>query len=240
MEGPSTNKCNRWWLLGFVALGAFFLRGHLADIQTNERARVDATFEGRTAAQWLASTGWTLSGENDEARRAIKQLGTNSIPGLIKVLQTSGSMWELRFLWHVPFARKLHGSSLTKAELKTRAIDAIALLGEEGRAAVPVMLKLANSRSEWIDARNKAIGYLALYGYTDEAVRASLNALRNDPEVGGAASSAFHVAEQRLAEQQLRASLSAIQEIVRQNAPLPTNLPPLDTSIEIQPLWKAR
>ncbi|EEF60838.1 hypothetical protein Cflav_PD4007 [Pedosphaera parvula Ellin514] len=106
----------------------------------------EPSYKGRTMAQWLSAAnrpGNAQSNEYRDSMVAIKAIGTNAIPTLLKYLEARDSTFTLRVNSFLPRTLRLHFNLATAHEKHEWAYLSFADLGKEGLPAVPALGELA-------------------------------------------------------------------------------------------------
>jgi hypothetical protein len=149
-------------------------------------------YQGKTLSEWLVAMQADLSDEeeaaatrqsvdpaqlrnqkHEQAREAVRQMGTNAIPTLVDLLGvTDGNRWlVLRKLKSKELRSAIHAESAVNTVLSQMALDAFGILGTNAAPAIPQIVKLFNK----VDTCSEAAQALALLG--PEGVAALTNGL---------------------------------------------------------------
>ena len=139
------------------------------------RPRKEPIYQGRTVQEWLAD----LEQHNSKAERAtiaIKALGTNSIPILMKDLTARDSRLKIftRKLIQTWFSPK--ASFVSADRLNQRALNGFLILGEQAAPATPVLIE--RLRDEKTDDSEMVTWALASIGET--AAKPLLDAVKSE------------------------------------------------------------
>jgi hypothetical protein len=130
-------------------------------------------FKNRGLSDWLNQYQMNALGEYDaarsaEAEAALRAIGTNALPYLLKWIRYEPYRWQIQTPPQLPqqAARQLHSLTLhSKFARAVIASDVIALLGTNAASAVPELGKLARDGTQPSTAA-RAIKNLAQLGTT--------------------------------------------------------------------------
>jgi hypothetical protein len=148
----------------------------------------EPVYQGKTVSQWLepatVSGGGTTYGGR-LAPPAIKEMGSNAVPSLIRMLRCRDSGLRRKFAAWIS-KRKWLNSRIKLGppadEMQRRGLAGVAMLGPIAESAIPDVVNLLtnqNSRSHW-----EALMMLQMIDWSPQtAVAALLEALR-DPDPG--------------------------------------------------------
>jgi HEAT repeat protein len=158
----------------------------------------EPTYRGRTLSKWLATyqadasvtekympvdwRGHTPTARQKEAAAAVRHIGTNAIPWLLKRLRYEKQplKWTM-LLQYTKFTRHLREKIFVQAvepyEVRNSALLGFALLGDDASSAAPSLLRLAED--EDTDRAYRALGALSCLG--ERGVR-ELMAVAADPQ----------------------------------------------------------
>ena len=162
-------------------------------------------YNGITLSEWLAPPVYTgslkymdLQTRTDEADRAVRQIGSNAIPALIRMLRAKDSAFAFA-------VRNLAGHFIriryvSAYEWNQRAMHGFAVLGARAESAVPALIDIVN-QDRSLTARCNAMDALGFVGraarpavpsllqfatHIDDEVRAhaifALGRIHSDPE----------------------------------------------------------
>jgi hypothetical protein len=154
------------------------------------RGQVSATrepeYNGETLTQWLAGTNRESPAEFAEA---IQHIGSNAVPFLIAILReermtNSATNANPDKTWIEQFRRD-------------RAMQALEVLGPEGRAAIPDLASLATNRFRFFD-QSRAVSALARM--TPYSVPALTNIIFNDTKAETRAIEELYVNDTNVSE----------------------------------------
>jgi hypothetical protein len=189
-------KTRRTTLLFIAALTLFF---SIFYSRHNE-----PKYRGRTVEQWLRSSDWTT--RQDYVANVIIDLEDQGAAALQKLLLGKHAALEESLLAKIPFAKTLHGSRLTKSELKERIITNLEAFGLSGLKCLPALLTLAKSQNEPLRIRHLAIRKLSRLT-SSEATKEALATLTNDLDVAWVATDGLAEITRRQQQQQHTAEL---------------------------------
>lgn len=195
---------NPWWLRAFAASIIGLLVGSVW-LLARQGPRVPV-YRGKSLPVWLRTYGWSSSSrlhsrEWNEADDAVRHLGTNCIPVLLRMIREKDSKLKLRLLSLAQKQRLIRFHFTTAAERNVEASRAFIALGDTARGAVPALARLydedlsANSLGAiadalaWIGPASKPAISVLLRAATnsDSKVRANalwaLGEIRAEPEL---------------------------------------------------------
>ena len=139
------------------------------------------TYDGKTLTHWMAALGSADGDEEAHAFAAIQAIGTNALPTISRLLESSDSTFKLRCLHlaeRIPF---LGLRFQTAAEQRQQAKVALILAGSESqRMSVPTLARL--SRAADAGVRITAVECLSQLLFTEREVISSLEAAQGDPD----------------------------------------------------------
>lgn len=145
-----------------IFLGAGLLLVAAVTILLFIRKRSEPTFEGKGLRYWVAETDNWQGSEDEPVAKAFRSMGTNSIPGLLKLLQTKDSAfktWTLapnaRFPSHqarLRIAALLRSEPSDASDKRYSASLAFHFLGQDAISAVPSLTRLLQDPQTTIDA----------------------------------------------------------------------------------------
>src|SRR5262245_53725289 len=119
------------------------LIGVLVALVTSNR---EPEYEGRKLSEWVVRV-WAPEPEVNGAENAIRHIGTNAIPFLLKWIQYEPSLRRIKWLEEADeFVSRYTGlwTAVKKRIIAVRAIDAFRALGPAARAAIPELIRLLN------------------------------------------------------------------------------------------------
>jgi hypothetical protein len=139
-------------------LGAVVLMGILMFILAKPN---EPCYAGHTLSYWLNAPA--TAEQPDEAVRAIRAVGTNAIPTLLRWINYEPTPWKMK-LADVPIVYRHHGwaRTLRYGPGSARAIKAFALLGTNLTPAIPALVTLMkdSTRPRTAVAATYALGCL--------------------------------------------------------------------------------
>ncbi len=109
------------------------------------RFRAGSRFEGRSAAGWVERLGTTSSVAQWEAERAIRALGSNALPELVKQIQAEDSALRsnvANLLRNQALLPSLQPSESPAQAARQAAVQGFAALGAESEAAMSALVRL--------------------------------------------------------------------------------------------------
>ncbi len=189
---------------------AVLLVGLLSGITWGLLREREPVYQGRSLGSWLE--GFSLSPTNRfqpimeqpqwrASEQAVRAIGTNSIPTLLRMLRLRDEPWKLAFLRVAAKGHLLRVHYTSAAELNYRAASSFEALGETASNSVPELLQiLQEKRSESSQnavvfalggigpAAASAVPYLLrLTSSTDVALRhnavGALSRVRSEPQL---------------------------------------------------------
>ena len=150
----------------YIALACLFIivAGFLLWEGLHER---EPTYKGLPLSEWLAPPVYTgslkymdLHARTDEADKAVRQIGSNAVPVLIRMLRAKDSAFADRL-------RNLAGHFMripyiSAYEWNQRAMHGFAVLGAQAESAVPALIDIANQDGSPMARCNAmvALGYI--------------------------------------------------------------------------------
>jgi HEAT repeat protein len=173
--------------IGIVALGFCLVAGVLAFRRSGE----GPLYQGKTIEGWAAQLLAPGADVREQATSVFRGLGSNAVPGLIKLLESHDPIWRKQ-LWG--WALRLppryrpgllrHSRVPREAEIHREAAMALTIIGPNAKAAVPALGRALLSKERencWCFA--DALGAMG-----PEALAALTHALANsDPDIRAAA-----------------------------------------------------
>jgi hypothetical protein len=109
----------------------------------------EPSYNGKPLSEWLLilKLGYTSAGERaerEDAREAIRQMGTNAIPTLLHILGANdrNKGWVLSRLKSPGFRKMYHNQNVTTDDLQDTGVEAFGLLGTNAISAIPKINKL--------------------------------------------------------------------------------------------------
>ena len=140
-----------------------------------------STYDGKTLTHWIAALGSSDGDEEAHAFAAIQAIGTNALPTILRLLESSDSTFKLRCLRlaeRIPF---LDLRFQTAAERRQKAKVALILAGSESQhMSVPTLARL--SRAADTGVRITAVECLSQLMFSEREVISSLEAAQGDPD----------------------------------------------------------
>lgn len=137
--------------------------------------------QGKTLSEWITVYRESASDseEENQAKAAIQNIGTNGIPTLLKMLQTPDSTFRTT-LKDLLKAQTLIESSFRDAwDIRSMATSGFHALGEDAKGAVPALITLVKRGSGTI-GREEAIDALGHIGPSAQAAVPMLLAIASD------------------------------------------------------------
>lgn len=166
-------------ILTILAVAALAALGWLL---TSNREPV---YEGKRLSQWLE--GFSLAQPQDteepeamarEAAHAVRQIGTNALPSLLKMLRARDSALKRRLMYWAGRQSAIHFELIPAEDLRHRAVYGFKAIGATAQSAIPSILPLlADSQS----GRDAAMALAGMGSPGQAALRESLS--HHSPEV---------------------------------------------------------
>src|SRR5438105_9914846 len=104
-----------------------------------------ANYNGKSLNQWLTAYENTTGAAQDNAADAVRQIGTNALPLLMRKLRAKDSE-TISLLVKIAGQSALNGLGvLTAAQHRSQALTGLFLLGDAAAPAMPKMIKLLNT-----------------------------------------------------------------------------------------------
>jgi len=164
--------------LGLIGIGVVV--GVIVVLPKPEREPV---YGGKKLSEWVLEfrTSWSKTEETDEA---VRHIGTNAIPYLVKWMSYEPAPWRIKLYEGLPaFCRGPFNGWIRKDKLALCAFRALEKLGPNSQAGVPELVSLLNDPRRNYSAGRAA---MALGSLGDEYLPTLLAALTNRPTVRGA------------------------------------------------------
>ena len=132
----------------------------------------EPVYKGKRLSIWLDTyrkyglagvETWQVRLEQQEADEAVRQIGTNALPTLLRMLRAQDSTLKVRFM---DLAAKQHFIPIkytSAEERRYRACCAFGVLRAKARSAVPVLIQIAHENPSH-DSRCYALAALASVG----------------------------------------------------------------------------
>jgi HEAT repeat protein len=152
----------RWWIV-LAALGGVGVLGGIVLVTWGPEVR---SYHGKSIKAWALQLGASPR-SRAEATEAFKALGTNAVPGLVRLLQTRDSLWRQatwRLAPRLPAkARQAIIQNMRAAVMiRTAAARSLRVIGPEAQAAVPALARAL--REDEAQLRWEAAGALGAIG----------------------------------------------------------------------------
>ncbi len=148
------------------------------------RSSPEPEYKGRSLGVWLKEFDHWGGDTNAPVVLALREMGTNAIPTLVKMSLTPRTPLRSRLWWTINSRASLKNRfgehEITTAEkLRFRAGDALSTIGPAARGAVPLLLKELANKDPYV--RATAVIALGKTGSQAEDTIPTLLALQNDP-----------------------------------------------------------
>lgn len=105
-------------------------------------------YQGRPLREWLEQLDTATSrSQYNQAEDAIEIMGTNAVPHLLSLLQTSDSIFKRKIIAFVKKQPKTKINITSESQTFSRVLKAFKILGAKGQCAVPTLI-------EWIQDPN--------------------------------------------------------------------------------------
>lgn len=127
-------------LFGLVAV----LLGSLSLVVAFSRRPADPVYEGQPLSKWVAdySSRSATLGSKMWDRRAIREIGTNGLPLLLKMLKRRDSVIETKLKYWINQQSFLHTHLTFAYEYRYGALGALRVLGPTAKPASPAVVEL--------------------------------------------------------------------------------------------------
>jgi HEAT repeat protein len=137
----------------------------------------EPVYQGRTLNSWLReamdTAGDTVNPDVPKAEDAIKKIGTNALPSLIRMLRAKDSPVKLALMRLAGKQKIIQFQFETASDLHVRAAYGCIILGPEASASIPALIELLQ------EGEPSSIAGDALVNMGPEGVRALAGALTN-------------------------------------------------------------
>jgi hypothetical protein len=111
----------------------------------------EPSYQGRSLSKWMDIVCNQAHPEKGKADEAIRQIGTNATPVLIRWIQEQPPAWKLALYANAEWLRSRVGIDLTFVPREVRhgayAVYCFSILGPEARGAIPHLTALLNGKS---------------------------------------------------------------------------------------------
>jgi HEAT repeat protein len=156
---------------GLIAVGVFVVA--VVVFVWRSRTPVEPVYQGRAMTYWLKDLEQWNGDTNESAFIAFREMGSNAIPGLLRILQSGGPRWQRAIMRlnqkqsvvEFPFGRPWHETSAASLALYA--------MGTNASPALPALTNLLFHSNALISTTT------ALAGIGSEAVPTLLAALTN-------------------------------------------------------------
>ena len=114
----------------------------------------EPVYQGKRLSEWLEQLARVPYPErgSETATKAIRELGTNAVPCLVRVLQDRDSKIEAKFIEWIRKQSAIKVSFLLASERRAAACDALWILGSNAKDAIPEIGALFNDNARCFDA----------------------------------------------------------------------------------------
>ncbi len=129
----------------------------------------EPVYAGQTLSHWLAQFDPEFP-NRDKAELAVRAIGTNAIPTLLKMMRAHESPLTTKFfalMSRLPWEKEMTKHTDPKT-LNVRAFDGFTALGNAGASAIPELIKIVDDNSSW-ESENCAVYALGNFGHAAKA-----------------------------------------------------------------------
>lgn len=128
-----------------IALAALFVvvLGLIAWENLGER---EPTYRGKSLSYWLELSGRGVGGGEAEAEVAVRHIGTNAIPTLLRLIQANDSPIKRKMAVLASRLSVIDFHFTTADTQWTHAYNGFHVLGEDAKGSVPALIELYNRR----------------------------------------------------------------------------------------------
>ncbi|MBI3852189.1 MAG: HEAT repeat domain-containing protein [Verrucomicrobia bacterium] len=164
----------------------------IAGVAVYLRQPLEPVYQGRRLSAWLRdfqirTSKYHESEQDEKAAEAIRQIGTNAIPFLLKDLQSKDTAFEMKLweFWNKIYFRipsYIHVPHNFAWFQRERAVYAFEALGQSAEPAIPALREIINSQELIRSGHSEVVRYSlhALLGTdSDRAVPIFINAMTN-------------------------------------------------------------
>lgn len=177
-KDPKPASPAKFWLksvLVIVAVGILLAWALMASLPE------EPVYQGKTLGVWLKAYAWGEGGTEvqAESEKAIRSIGTNGIPALLRMIQTPDSPFrnQLQALAQKQSFVKLNFDSAER--IRGMALCGFKVLGEDAKGAIPELVTLLKKPSGTI-GRKEAMNFLLRVGPPAQAAVPTLLAIAAD------------------------------------------------------------
>jgi hypothetical protein len=139
----------------------------------------EPVYQGKRLSGWLADLD--LNGRSpDQARQAVRAIGTNSFPVLLRMLSTKDPLWK-KFLIALSLKQSIIEFRFSQADVvRCRAVEGYAALGEVAKDGVPALIQMMDSEI-CVEVRIDTAAALGAIGPSAKAAIPALLKAAGDP-----------------------------------------------------------
>jgi hypothetical protein len=112
------------------------------------------SYQGRQLDSWLDDCLPSAPPPaREKATEAVRHIGTNAVPTLVRMLRQKDSKFKLRLIQLIQMQHWVHFNFESSADRHLEAMSGIAFLGPEAKSAVPALLEIYNEhRTNYYDS----------------------------------------------------------------------------------------
>jgi HEAT repeat protein len=138
----------------------------------------EPVYGGERLSGWLADLDLNSAQSPLRATQAVRALGTNAIPALLRMLRAEDPLWKKGLIAFNARQGFVHLQISQAALLRYRAVDGFRVLGASAKDAVPALIGVMNSPAD-VEVRSSVAAALGAIGpAAAAAVPALLEAAR--------------------------------------------------------------
>jgi len=103
-------------------------------------------YQGKPLSYWMGGYDYPAYGgvTPSEADQAVRQLGTNAIPTLLRFIGAKDSALKLKVIELVQKPNFVHSHYALDSDRHRQAVQAFEILGDDAKGAVPALIKIYN------------------------------------------------------------------------------------------------
>lgn len=126
----------------------------------------EPVYKGKPLSLWLRNYttydhyGWIYPRRAPQADEAVRQIGTNAIPTLLRLLRARDSALELKLVNLVRWQHVLEIKFTPADEWNLAAVMGFAALGTNAQSAVPALIEMATPSDASRICAIRALGYI--------------------------------------------------------------------------------
>jgi HEAT repeat protein len=139
------------------------------------------SYHEKSLSAWLADLDLENPHPSEEAQRAVRTIGTNSLPYLVKMLSCEEPFWERTVNVLERHQSLVHFQITPAGAIRYRAVLGFGTIGSGARDGVPALVQLLNSNRS-AQVRAAAASALGAIGPAAEAAIPALTRATQDPD----------------------------------------------------------